>query len=181
MRDRYGFTALHRLCQSGSLSAASEAICAALLETNSAAAHDTVAVDGIETRSVEFADTALHLVCRAVPHSQHSLALCKKLIAANEEVLTQKGAAASEDEGGAEPLLDVLRQDMYTAVTSDIAELLARHCPSYVPDALVVLNSKVYQPHGDEKQQMLALRVVISLAFCFPEAVVKFIKIDIKP
>ncbi|KAJ1486157.1 hypothetical protein T484DRAFT_1790858 [Baffinella frigidus] len=209
-----GHLPLHRLCESETLSVHSVAICAALLELDPWTATCTVGEpprDKNKRAIPQFANTALHLVCRAVPHSRHSLALCEMLIEANSSALTQKGVSENGEEEvhGDEPLLDLVRQDLYSTVTSEIAQLLVSHCPSLVLDALApavwlgfmimpmwiastyspgfndftlvthcpshvlgalaVLNQKVYRPAGDEEAQMLALRVVISLAFHFGE------------
>eukprot|EP00961_Rhodomonas_salina_P042706 574319-Rhodomonas_salina.3 len=82
-----------------------------------------------------------------------------------------------EDITGDLPLMMVVKGDKLNSFSAKMVTMLVED-PDELADPLTKLAQKVYRPKGDEMQQRMALRIMISLAFIEPAKVLSYITLD---
>lgn len=179
-----GSLPLHLLCRSNMLTNCSIDICKLLLDAHIDAARLSAGGDD--------KDLALHKLCLTTPHSAQSIKICRLLVHAyphaihipgnhhDPEVLQAyevKGIDPSKEPGD-EPLVILCRADLMTRYTADLCMIVSGTGSFNIHPALSILNQKVYRPRGNETQQKMALRALISLAIVSPHEASPYIELD---
>ena len=159
-------------------------ICDLLLEAYCEAAQVTAGGDD--------KDLALHKLCLTTPHSSQSIKICRLLVHASPDAINAcgnhhdpeilkeyelKGIDPSKEPGD-EPLVILCRAEYMTRYTADLCMIVSGDGDFNIHPALAILNQKVYRPKGDETQQKMALRALISLVMVAEEEAASYIELD---
>ena len=183
-RNDAGLYPLHLICMSKSLDESSVMICELLLHTY---------VDAVWQSSGDSdKDLALHKLCLTTPHSLQSIKVCRLLVHAYVEAICICGnhhnpeklkefevkGIDQDKEPGDEPLIILCQVENMTPHTAELCMMVSGNGSLNIHPALSILNQKVYRPRGDEVQQKMALRALISLAFVAIEDATSYIELD---
>jgi len=183
-RTSDGLFPLHLLCLSKTLDDHSLQICELLL-------HEYV--DAVwQSCGGTDKDLALHKLCLTTPHTMQSIKLCRLLVHKYVEAICICGnhhdpaklkdfevkGIDPDKEPGDEPLIILCQVEIMTPYTAELCMMVSGNGNLNIHPALSILNQKVYRPRGDEVQQKLALRALISLAFVAIEDATSYISID---
>ena len=137
-------------------------------------------------------DLALHKLCLTTPHSAQSIKMCRLLVHAYPDAINVPGNHHDPEvlkgyevkgidpskEPGDEPLAILCRADLMTRYTADLCMMVSGAINFNIHPALSILNQKVYRPRGNETQQKMALRALISLAMVASEEASSYIELD---